>query len=381
VDELVAWLVGAEARPLRADQLLEAVAERLQSIAGVWRLSTGLRTMHPEVAVVSIWWTADGGLRTEDVLHEQVPSAVGRGPIPLLAASGEDHLRIRLDGARSELPLLATLQDQGATDYVLLHLPGARDHALSLATRAPGGFTDEQLAAFEALRLPLSLRLDLSLQKHVTWSLLRSYLGNDAARHVLHGKYRRLDGERRRVVVFTADLRGFTHRVDHRDLDEVLADLDRYFECVSDPWMDAGGEVLKFVGDAVLGVMPLGDDAGERASVAQRALAAARQAFEGLQEVSDALPEGRLPLTMGFVLHAGEVAYGNIGSRRRVDFTVIGSCVNEAARMEKLTKELAPLVLSEAFVAELGTVEGLRDLGAHGLRGVTEPVRMYTPAT
>jgi len=374
IEELIAWLVGPTSRPLLADRLLQELGERLQPIVPVWRLSTGLRTMHPEVGVVSVWWTLDGGLRTEDVVYDKLSAEVAQGPVPLLVKAQADHLRMRLDGPPHELPLLARLQQQGATDYVIMHLPGSRDHALSIATRAPGGFTEAHLQALLALRLPLSLRLDLSLQKHITWSLLRAYLGREAARHVLHGRFRRLDGERREVVVFTGDLRGFTDRVDHRPLDEVLADLDVYFECVSDPWVDAGGEILKFVGDAVLGVMPVGEAPAE---VAQRAVGAARQAFEALQRASDALPEGRLPLRMGWVLHAGEVAYGNIGSRRRVDFTVIGSCVNEAARLEKLTKELRPLVLSQAFVDQLGSTAELDDLGEHMLRGVSEPVRVY----
>jgi len=376
MDEVVEWLFDPGARGLLPHELIAGLVERLLPTMSLWRVSTGLRTMHPEVAVVSLTWTADQGVAVADVPHSQLRTGLADGPIPQLIRSGQPILRARLDGPPHEVPMLRRFQEQGATDYVLLLLPGTRDQILSLTTRAPGGFTEGQVADLLRLRMPLSLRLDLALSRHITHSLLGAYLGRHAAKQVLEGRYLREGGQRLQVIVFTCDLRGFTDRVDHGPLETVLTELDAYFDCVSEPWVDAGGEILKFVGDAVLGILPLGDDP---ADAARRALRAAQQAFEALEAASEALPPGRPPLRMGWVLHAGEVVYGNIGSRQRVDFTVIGRCVNEAARLEKLTKELAPLVLSEAFVEQLGTATELRELGAHALRGVSQPVTVYTP--
>jgi adenylate cyclase len=369
---LVDWLHDPKARSLLPHELVAGLGERLARHVPVCRLSTGLRTMHPEIAVVSLVWTAEGGVQVEDMVHQVLDRELASGPIPTLVRSGEQQMRVRLDGPESDVPLLRRLQHDGCTDYLLQLLPGTRYQVMSYTTRAPGGFTEADLAVLEGLRMPLSLRLDLALSRHVTYSLLNVYLGDRTAAEVLAGNVQRGQGRREQVVVFTCDLRGFTDRVDRGPLEEVLGELDRYFECVSEPWTDAGGEVVKFVGDAVLGVLPLATP-----DAADRALSAVRTAMARLEAVSEELPEGRPPLRMGVVLHAGEVMYGNIGARRRIDFTVIGPCVNEASRLEKLTKTVAPLLLSEAFVEHL---QGARvdDLGEHRLRGVAEPVRVFT---
>jgi adenylate cyclase len=77
-------------------------------------------------------------------------------------------------------------------------------------------------------------------------------------------------------------------------------------------------------------------------------------------------------------LHRGEVEFGNIGAKRRIDFTVIGPAVNHASRLQDLTKVVQqPLVLSDSFAATLG--RRLRSLGSHVLRGVREPVEVFVP--
>jgi class 3 adenylate cyclase len=84
---------------------------------------------------------------------------------------------------------------------------------------------------------------------------------------------------------------------------------------------------------------------------------------------------------MGVALHLGEVMYGNIGTRERLDFTVISSSVNEVCRLESLCKPLGtPLTMSDAFVAVAGTA-GTVDLGEHSLKGVGAPIRVHTLAS
>ncbi len=87
---------------------------------------------------------------------------------------------------------------------------------------------------------------------------------------------------------------------------------------------------------------------------------------------------GRDPLTIGVALHLGEVMYGNIGSRERLDFTVISAAVNEACRLEALCKVLkTPLTMSEDFVRALQG-EDVLDLGEHVLKGVKAKARVFT---
>jgi adenylate cyclase len=130
------------------------------------------------------------------------------------------------------------------------------------------------------------------------------------------------------------------------------------------------------MGDGLLAVFPLdGDPQGSCA----RALAAARSTVAGTARLNEELAaEGKAALRFGLALHVGDVEFGNIGARRRIDFTVIGPAVNHASRLQDLTKVLqTPLVVSDAFANTLG--RPLRSLGSHGLRGVRAPVEVFAP--
>jgi adenylate cyclase len=137
-----------------------------------------------------------------------------------------------------------------------------------------------------------------------------------------------------------------------------------------------GGEILRFMGDAMLIVFPA-DRRGELGPACRAAVAAALEAFERAEQVNrqrcrDGCPEIRF----GIGLNAGKVVYGNIGAPDRLDFTVIGPAVNRAARLETLTKELGvPLLMTGSFAAALG--RPTRSLGLQPMRGLDEPVEVF----
>jgi adenylate cyclase len=134
---------------------------------------------------------------------------------------------------------------------------------------------------------------------------------------------------------------------------------------------------LKFIGDGVLAIFPVG---ASQADAGRRALAAAEAAFAALTEVSARRSAEGLPVTEAYLaLHLGEVFYGNIGGADRLDFTVIGPAVNEAARMSAMCRPLdQDILVSQALV---DAVPGLQDrlvpLGSHRLRGVTQAQALY----
>jgi adenylate cyclase len=143
---------------------------------------------------------------------------------------------------------------------------------------------------------------------------------------------------------------------------------------MSEPIAKHGGEILKFIGDGLLAIFPLSEP---NACVnLLHAVSEARQAMVALNEKNN--ETGRAPLNYGIGVHVGDVMYGNIGSRSRLDFTVIGPAVNMASRLEALTKQLGrPVLLSRAF-ADL--VEGDFDLervGEHPVRGFNEPIELF----
>ena len=142
--------------------------------------------------------------------------------------------------------------------------------------------------------------------------------------------------------------------------------------------IDHGGEVLKFIGDAVLAIFPISDPAKPRPEACRRALAAVRDAQARIDAVNqEREAAGRPPLAFGIALHRGNLTYGNIGTDKRLDFTVIGQAVNEASRIEGLCKDLGrPVLISEAFARSIP--DELTPLGSHALRGVPEAQEIFT---
>ena len=146
--------------------------------------------------------------------------------------------------------------------------------------------------------------------------------------------------------------------------------------------MLAASTMVKFLGDGVLAVFPV-DELGSEEKACERALRSVDQAFARtalLNASRRVLDEPTLELDVA--LHFGEVVYGNVGTPDRLDFTMIGPAVNEAARMEKLTKSLGCAILaSDSFQAAL---EEGRDLlvpvGAHPLSGLSAPRALYRVA-
>jgi adenylate cyclase len=173
-----------------------------------------------------------------------------------------------------------------------------------------------------------------------------------------------------------ADLRGFTRYSDEQPIPVVLETLNDFFDALVGPIDENGGEVLKFIGDGVLAIFPAdGRELGPRCC---EALAAAREARVRIATLNFERVEREMsPLSFGLALHAGDIAYGNIGSRLRLDFTAIGPAVNHTSRLMELTKIMGRDVLvSESFQASCG--QPLLDLGSQMLRDVSPAQRIFT---
>lgn len=207
--------------------------------------------------------------------------------------------------------------------------------------------------------------------------LLETYLGRRSAAQVLAGRLRREPGETIRAALLYADLRGFTELSEAAAPQEVVAALDAWFDRIAGAVHAFGGEVLKFIGDGVLAIFPIGErDAPTACDAALRAVAAARAGMDHLDRNRAA--EGLPPLPFGTALHVGEMLWGNIGTADRLDFTAIGPAVNLASRLEGLCKPLGRTVLaSGAFAA--ATTWPLTPLGEHRLRGIAAPCAVFTP--
>jgi len=158
---------------------------------------------------------------------------------------------------------------------------------------------------------------------------------------------------------------------------ELLELLNNYLQLVGDALKANGGEILKFIGDGVMAYFPA-EDALFLPMVTGQALSAARHLISDIEAANEARAAGgHDPVRFGVGLHVGPVTFGNVGTEDRLDFTIIGPAVNRASRLESLTKELGVPVLASAEFNDVCMVP-MKSLGKHVLRGVPEPVEVFT---
>jgi adenylate cyclase len=372
MQELGVRLIAAGLDPIRFNVQLRTLHPLVSAQMHIWQLpQLQLHSVGPGALVVEHGQAAFAGaiVQKVDLAHGSFQSETfKRSPLARIYA-GAPHFRQRLPITGDELPILKELHREGATDYLALPLvfSAERRGAFSIAIRRPGGFTDSEIDALIALAPALSACFDAHLAAHVARTLLDTYVGRRTGERVLSGRIRSGDVERLEAAIWFSDLRNFTGISSTISPDELVAWLNSYFAAICRPITRHGGEILKFIGDAVLAVFPVGDEAAE---ACQRALTAAREAHERLAELNSVRAASSLPaLRHGVALHLGEVQYGNIGAETRLDFTVIGSAVNLASRLEGLCGKLdVPTVTSAHFAAHAGS--GLVSLGHFDLKGI-----------
>jgi adenylate cyclase len=375
---VIEWLIGDA--PTDAGELVDELATRLVA-AGVplARLRTGVPQLHPEMASKGVVWVAGAPTKvfssSYDLVRKnrEIAVATGSGTPIHHIMDGAIEVRRRLTPeVLGEFGMLKELLDQGLTDYLIHALP-CRTATVTIptgfaaySTARAGGFTDEEIGALRGVRRLFALRMELAAARNAARELLEVYLGRNASRRILAGAFKRGGGEQIAAVIWFCDLRGFTALADQRPVADVVKVLDEHFDRIAKPVTAHGGEILKFVGDAMLAIFPVGDDAP----------AACRHALAAATEALDAVATSEL--RVGIALHLGEVMYGNIGASDRLDFTVIGRAVNEVCRAEALCKETgAPLLATQAFARSFSDGE-LVSLGSFELRGVEGRVPLHT---
>lgn len=345
------------------------------------RLSVIVRTLHPQIAVTGYTWNGDTGEMEEFTGDHQSQSGKSyqRSPVRQIF-EGSPGIRRRLLDPETprDFPILEELDEQGITDYLILPVPfsDGRSYSCSWSTDAPEGFNDEQIARITQLMPTFSLVLEVLATRIISRNLMDTYLGHSAGLRVLDGEIYRGRNETIEAVIWISDLRGFTRMSDELAPPVMLGILNDHFERVVGAVEEHGGEVLKFMGDSVLAIFPItGPEDESRA--ADAALAAAKDAVARVETGNSERREtGLREIGFGIALHMGDVVYGNIGGSSRLDFTVIGPAVNQAARIEAMCRTLDRTVLVSQEIAEV-TKTDLTPLGFHALRGVREPQELF----
>ncbi len=344
------------------------------------RVSIHGRTLHPEVAGLRFLWRRGIGSEETRYGYDAIESDLWeRSPLRVVYGTGQPlRRRLKGDPADDDFTIMAELRAEGLTDYLVapLPLPGGRFHAATWATTHPDGFSEAQIGTILDLLPALAACTEARSQRRILQSLLSIYLGASAGRRVLAGTIRRGEGETIAAAIWLCDLRDFTSISEVLSGPELIRLLNEYFELMAGPVEDYGGEILKFIGDAMLAIFPIMDDL-DRDRACRTALTAGKQALARLDEANAArLARGDIAMEMGLALHTGPVMYGNIGAPERLDFTVIGPAVNLTARLAGLCRPLGRRLLASArFASPCGSE--LVSLGFHPMRGLAEPQEVF----
>jgi len=357
---VLAWLVDSASAVPGADQFLAALGAHL--IADGVPLAGGALTLtapHPIIGRRTWLWRADTGVVIE---------ALGFGP-PGWTGSGQGAGQGNVgQGWLAGLGTAVVVHEDVAGP------PSDGSPVLGWASLRP--LTDAEAALVrQAARFAAAPLAAVAVQSTLA-ALLEAYLGRRSAARVLAGRLRRETGETIRAVLLYGDLRGFTALSETTAPEAVAAALDAWFDRIAGAVHAFGGEVLKFIGDGVLAIFPIGERPPSVAcEAALRAVGAARA---GMAHLDQARGRQGLPaLPFGLALHVGEMLWGNIGTADRLDFTAIGPAVNLVSRLEGLCRPLGRSVLvSGAVAAE--TTTALIPLGEHTLRGIATPCAVFT---
>jgi adenylate cyclase len=339
------------------------------------RLVVWVTTLHPTVAGREFTWRPNERASVRDLtLAGGRSPSFKASPVAIVFSTGREVRRRIDDAAAAEFPILADLKAQGYTDYLCAPLlfTNGEIHGAAIATRHPVGFSDADLAAMRHMLRPLARIAEILALRRIATTLLSTYVGHNSGARILAGRITRGDVETLQAVIWFSDLRGFTEMSSRSSPREIIEVLNELFDCQVPAIDRHGGEVLKFMGDGLLAIFPLAGDA----DVAKRcadALAAARDSFAALDERN---AKAASAIHFGLALHVGEVAYGNIGSASRLDFTAIGPAVNLSARLEGLTGRLDRRVVLSAELAAHAAVP-LVDLGTFELKGVPGTPRVF----
>lgn len=283
-------------------------------------------------------------------------------------------------------PILQEYHEQGGTDYLALPIifTNGKRGCLSCVTRKDGGFTEQDIDNIQTVMPPLNFILEIHAYHWLTSTLLQTYLGSEPGQRVLSGDIKRGDVNTLNAAIWFSDLRGFTKMSGRLNANDLISLLNEYFELIGLAVKEHQGEVLKFIGDAVLAIFPVQQDTSSNQACIN-AFEAAKSASEMLEKQQEALTEKYgVPVKHGIALNFGEVKYGNIGSLERLDFTVIGQAVNLASRIEGLCSELnSELLLSSEFLQQTPTDRVLRDTeifqscGYFSLKGMDKPEEVF----
>ena len=366
----------------RYDFVTDLSTQLIKAGAPIDRLQVTFPTINPlYTATSAIWRKRTGETTPFEARHDirQSDRFIG-SPMQKLFENGRDVRQSLIDLPENAHAAYTELNAEGFTDYYAMAVTfnSGLNSALIVSSRKPGGFSDCDIKNFRRLRDYVAPTLEVFSLRHLATSLLDTYLGKRTGEKVLSGMIQRGDADTIHAALWFSDLRDFTQMTENLPADKLLQILNDYFEYVAAAVTAQGGEILRFIGDAMLIVFPIDEDIS-RESACKAAIDAARDALESLATLNHMRRRhGEPEIRFGVGLNVGEVIYGNVGSPDRLDFTVMGPAVNRTARLESLTKVVGEnILLSKEFAESIDNPT--KSLGEHMMKGIDQPQPVFAP--
>lgn len=389
LEPLIDWMLSEGRDHHTMGAFVQDLSEAL-SAAGtpLARLVLSFRTLHPQYAAEGVIWQRDGGIvahRRSDHNIWNEDAYLG-SPIEAIVKTRQPFRRdlTKLEPGKDHL-VLFEIAETGATDYfgVPVKFTFGDGGTMIMTTDRAGGFSETDIAKFSRLATVIGPVIEVLVLQHIAEGLLDTYLGPRTGRKVLEGQIKRGDGEEIDAAIWFSDLRDSTKLTETLPAADALDFVNTYFEHVHTAVTAFGGEILRFIGDAMLIVFPVqpgSDMDAARRSACRAALDAATDTFSSLAVLNNRRQrDGKPAIRFGVGLHYGRVIYGNVGAPTRLDFTVMGPAVNRTARLEGLTKDVGvPLLLSEGFAKQADIPYVSR--GLHAMKGVDQPQPVVSSA-
>lgn len=391
--QLMNWLVSQGLEGLPENDLIRGFCERCRAEGlDLSRAMVFIDTLHPIFEGRGFRWN-DTATNESDAFEygstDQGENAQHwrRSVFYHMLENGQSELALDLaEGAAQNFGMIDDLAAKGHKHFVsYVHqfgeagTMGQMDCVYSYwTTRRDDGFGELGMAALRDLVPVLGLAIKSAAQADIAKTLGRVYLGRDASEQVLRGRIMRGVTERINAVLWFSDLRGSTAISEGMEPSEIIPFLNDYAQASIDAIHEAGGEVLKLIGDGVLGMFT-----HDNLAVAKRAALRAEHRFRrNMHALNTRRATDQRPVTTAHVgLHVGEVFYGNIGSEDRLDFTVVGPAVNEVSRIASMCRSVErELLMSSAFRSGLDAAgrNYLVSTGRFALRGISRAQELYT---
>ena len=371
------WLTRNARTKDMPSERITALCDRLLALGlPLDRYGSSTEVLDAEHDSISRLWVKDKGVTTRTYVRAGGDDSAYRGsPFHEAAMTGR-AVELRLaETEDARFGIVAELKADGFTHYLCLPiaLMNGGHGWVTFATRAAGGFPTPALAALARLLPAIAVLIDL----RSTWlsldKLLRTYVGDGPHQAILRGNTKRGQVTTIRSAILFADMRDSIGHTADLDAVEAVGVFNALFDCLVPPIESRRGEVLKYMGDGLLAIFRDGQDG----DAADRALAAGQAALDALRR-RNLLHPGEPPIEAGVALHYGEVAYGNVGSGVRLDFTVIGKDVGLTSRIANLNRPLdQPVLMSGEFVRRLRCPAA--EVGAFAVRGFKDLVVVYRP--